>query len=422
MSKERTDEQRVVVTGMGLVSCLGNDVEEFYDKLLEGQSGVSTIGCFPIDEFATQFAGWIKDFEVGEYMDRKQARRADPYMRYTMVAGKKALELADLEGEKLDQLDKTRCGVIVGSGLGGMHTFFDACKTFIERGPRKLSPFFVPHVITNMGGGILAIDLGFMGPNYAISTACATATHSIVSAANHIRLGQADLMVCGGVEAGVSVVGLGGFNALRALSVRNDEPQKASRPWDKGRDGFVLGEGAGVLVLESLAHAKKRGAPIYGEYLGGGFSCDAYHITELREDGQGVALCLEQTFRDAGVSKEAVNYINAHATATPAGDMKEIAAYRKVFDDTSGVTINATKSMTGHCLGAAGGVEAIALIQALRRGEVHPTINLDDPEDEILEFDVPKERAKRDINVGLSLSFGFGGHNAAIAMRRYTGE
>lgn len=413
------EQQRVVVTGMGVVSCLGHDPDEFYDNLLAGKSGISTIEAFPIEGFPTQFAGWIRDLDVGEYMDRKSARRADPYIRYAMVAGKKALEMSKLNGDNLDKVNKERCGVIVGSGLGGMHAFFDGCKAYMERGPKKLSPFFVPYSITNMGGALLAMDLGFLGPNYSISTACATATHCIQSAANHIRSGQADVMLCGGVEAGVSVVGLSGFTACRALSQRNDAPEKASRPWDKNRDGFVLGEGAGVLVLESLEHALERGAPILCEYIGGGLSCDAFHMTEPREDGRGIQLCLEQTFRDSDIKAEDVQYVNPHATSTPAGDMMEIAAYKRVFPNTKKLTLNATKSMTGHCLGGAGGVEAIALVQALLRQEVHPTINLDDPEDGILEFDVPTERAQRDIDVGISLSFGFGGHNAAIAFRRF---
>lgn len=412
-------KKRIVVTGMGVVSCHGHEVPGFYDKLLEGKSGVRTIDIFSVENFPTQFAAYISNFDPGHYVERKQARRVDPYINYALVAGKKALEMAGICLDEVDTLNRERCGVVVGSGLGGMHTFFEGVKSFLERGPRKLSPFFVPHTITNMAGGMLAMDLGFMGPNYAITTACATATHSIISAANHIRSEQADLMLCGGVEAGVSVVGLAGFNACRALSQRNDEPEKASRPWDKGRDGFVLGEGAGILVLESLEHALERGAPILAEYLGGGLSCDAYHMTQLREDGQGVRICLENTFKDGGISAEDVQYLNPHATSTPAGDMVEVAAYRQAFKNPGLVTINATKSLIGHCLGAAGGVEAIASIMAIRTGEVHPTINLDDPEPGIMDFDVPLTRAQRDINVALSLSFGFGGHNAAIALKRY---
>lgn len=419
------DKKRIVVTGMGVVSCHGHEVSGFYEKLLQGKSGARTIDLdgFPTEEFVTQFAAFIKDFNPGSYVDRKQARRVDPYINYTLVAGKKALEMSGFEptDEGLQSLKRERCGVIVGSGLGGMHTFFEGSKAFINRGPRKLSPFFVPHTITNMAGGMLAMDLDFMGPNYAVTTACATGTHCIISAANHIRAGQADLMICGGVEAGVSLVSLAGFNACKALSQRNDEPERASRPWDKGRDGFVLGEGAGVLVLESLEHAQARGATILAEYLGGGLSCDAYHMTQLREDGRGVQLCLENTFQDSGISAEDVQYLNPHATSTPAGDMVEVSAYLKAFSRPSEVTINATKSLIGHSLGAAGGIEAIATIMAMQTGEVHPTINLEDPEPGIMEFDVPLERSRREIQNALSLSFGFGGHNAAIAFRRYEG-
>lgn len=413
-------KKRVVVTGMGVVSCFGNDVEEFYDALLAGKSGVQTITHFPVDQYATQFGAYIPDFDSGPYIDKKQARRVDPCIKFAMVAGKKALESASLPTEGLQIIDKKRAGVIIGSGMGGMHTFNEGCLT-VEKN-KRLTPFFIPFIITNMGGALLAIDLGFMGPNYSISTACATANYSIVSAANHIRQGHSDLIVCGGVEAAVAPISIAGFNANGALSRKNEAPQKASRPWDKGRDGFVIGEGAGVLVLESLEHAQKRGAPILAEYLGGSISCDAHHITAPREDGLGFLMCFEGALKDAGIEREQINYINAHATATPAGDVLEVQAIHNFFGKhTKNIKMNATKSLIGHCLGAAGGVEAIATIMAMKRGKLHPTINLDDPEPVLGDIDPVAHVAKEyKIEVALSNSFGFGGHNSAIVLAPFS--
>jgi 3-oxoacyl-[acyl-carrier-protein] synthase II len=293
-------------------------------------------------------------------------------------------------------------------------------QTLTEKGPRKITPFFVPFILTNMGGALLGIDLGFMGPNYSISTACATGNNSIIAAANHIQSGEADLMLCGGVEAAIIPMGLAGFCACKALSQRNEEPEKASRPWDLGRDGFVMGEGAGILVLETLEHAKARGATIFAEYLGGGVSCDAYHMTEPRPDGEGVSICIRNALQNAGVSVSDVNYINAHATSTPAGDMAEINALKKVFAHPEKIVINATKSMIGHCLGAAGGIEAVATVKAISDGIVHPTINLDNPEPG-LSFHVPTKAENHRVKVAISNSFGFGGHNATIVMAPYHG-
>lgn len=414
-------KKRIVITGMGIVSCFGTDIDQFYQSLLAGKSGVKLITEFPCDEYPTRFAGSVRDFDPGDYIDKKQARRADPFIRFAMVAGKKALENAQLRGSALDQLDKTRCGVLVGSGMGGMNVYYEGAVSLSTKGHRKLSPFFVPFIITNMAGALLAIDLGFMGPNYSISTACATANYSIVAAANHIRQGHADLMLCGGTEAGVYPLGLAGFVACRALSERNDAPEKASRPWDINRDGFVMGDGAGVLVLESLEHALARGAPIYAEYLGGSVTCDAHHMTDPRQDGLGVSSCIELALKDAELQKTEIDYINAHATSTQVGDMAEINAIKKVFGShTHDLKINATKSMTGHCLGAAGGIEAIATIMAIQTGELHPTINLDNPEPGLEGIDViPHVSKKYTVNKALSNSFGFGGHNSTIAIGRY---
>lgn len=409
-------KKRVVVTGMGVVSCFGNDVDAFYEALLAGKSGVRPITHFPCEEFPTRFAAAIPEFDPGDYIDKKQARRIDPFIRYTLVAGKKSLEYAGLTGEAFDKLDKSRCGIVIGSGMGGMHTFHEGSVTLSTKGHRRLTPFFVPFIITNMGGALLAIDLGFMGPNYSVSTACATANYSIVQAANHIRQGQADMMICGGAEAAVYPIGLAGFVANKALSERNDAPEKASRPWDKARDGFVMGEGAGVLVLESLEHAQKRGARILAEYKGGSFSCDAYHMTAPREDGAGFIMCFEEALKDAGMSKEQINYVNAHATSTPVGDMAEVKALHTFFGaHAKNLKMNATKSLTGHCLGAAGGIEAIVTVKAILTGMLHPTINLETPEEGLQDMDPVAHVAKpHKVTGAISNSFGFGGHNSTL--------
>lgn len=416
MNKKR----RVVITGLGVVSCLGNDVDTFYQQLLAGVSGISTISEFSCEELPTRFAGIIHNFDAEHYIEKKQARRVDKFIAYTLVAGKKALIHANLPLENLESLQKKRCGVVIGSGMGGMEVFADGVITMHEKGHRRLTPFFVPYMLTNMGGGMLAMDVGFMGPNYSISTACATGNNAIISAARHIQSGEADLMLCGGVEAPISPIGMAGFCAIKALSQRNDAPTKASRPWDKERDGFVMGEGAGVLVLESLEHALARGAPILAEYLGGGLSCDAHHITEPREDGEGVALCIRKALEDSGVSAEQVSYINAHATSTPVGDMAEINAIKKVFSHPEKIAINATKSMIGHGLGAAGGLEAVVTVKAIQTGKIHPTLNLENPE-EGLDFHIPLKEEKWGVNVAISNSFGFGGHNASVIFGAFSG-
>jgi beta-ketoacyl-acyl-carrier-protein synthase II len=411
-------KKRVVITGMGLVSCFGTDVDLFYKLLLEGKSGVKPITTFDVSDFPTQIAASIENFDVGTYMDPKQARRADPYMHYAVVAGKKALEHAGFSLDTLEGLDKKRCGVMISSGMGGMSTYQEGVTDYLEKGLRRLSPFFVPYILTNMAGAILAMDLGLMGPNYSISTACATANYSIAVAADHIRKGEVDIMIAGGAEAAIMPVGLGGFCACKAVSKRNHEPEKASRPFDKDRDGFVMGEGAGVLILESLESALARNATIYAEYFGGALTCDAHHITEPHPEGTGVALAIENALKDAGISVDDVNYINAHATSTPVGDMAEINALKKVFKNPERITMNATKSMIGHCLGAAGGMEAIATVMGIKTGKVHPTINLDNPEPN-LGFHIPRKAYDLKIKYGISNSFGFGGHNATLVFGPY---
>lgn len=413
-------KRQIVVTGIGVVSCFGNDVDTFFSSLLAGKSGATTIDSFPCEEFPTRIAAKITNFDPGDYIDKRQARRIDPYIAYAMVAGKKALEYAKIDPQALEKLNKQRCGIIIGSGMGGMETFANGVQTFLEKGVRRVTPFFVPFILSNMGGALLGIDLGFMGPNYSISTACATANNSIIAAADHIYQGSADLMICGGVEAPIIPMGVAGFCACKALSQRNDAPQKASRPWDRGRDGFLMGEGAGVLVLEELEHAISRGAPILARYLGGGISCDGYHMTDPRGDGEGVALCVRNALVNAGVTSSEVNYINAHATSTLLGDMAEVNALKQIFQDPQKIAMNSTKSMLGHGLGAAGGLEAVVTIKSILENMVHPTINLDDPE-QGLSFYIPTKAESLVIDVAISNSFGFGGHNATIVFAPYKG-
>ncbi|KAH7658049.1 3-oxoacyl-[acyl-carrier-protein] synthase II protein [Dioscorea alata] len=412
--REIDPKKRIVVTGMGLVSVFGNDIDLFYDKLLGGQSGISLIDRFDASNYSVRFAGQIRDFSSKGYIDGKNDRRLDDCWRYCIVAGRRALDDANLGVEVLQSMDKSKIGVLVGSGMGGLTVFSSGVEALIQKGFKKITPFFIPYSITNMGSALLAIDTGLMGPNYSISTACATANYCFYAAANHIRRGEADIMVVGGTEGAILPVGVGGFIACRALSQRNDEPEKASRPWDKDRDGFVMGEGSGVLVMESLEHARKRGANIIAEYLGGAITCDAHHMTDPRSDGLGVSSCIMKSLDDARVSPEEVNYINAHATSTLAGDLAEVNAIKKVFKDTSEIKMNGTKSMIGHCLGAAGGLEAIATIKAITTGWLHPTINQDDLEPVVDIDTVPNIKKQHEVHVGISNSFGFGGHNSVV--------
>ncbi|KAJ4884549.1 hypothetical protein Rs2_34642 [Raphanus sativus] len=386
MEKEATvdkkppmEQRRVVVTGMGVETSLGHDPNTFYDNLLQGNSGISQIENFDCSEFPTRIAGEIKSFSTEGWVAPKLSKRMDKFMLYLLTAGKKALADGGVTDEVMAEFDKAKCGVLIGSAMGGMKVFNDAIEA-LKISYKKMNPFCVPFATTNMGSAMLAMDLGWMGPNYSISTACATSNFCILNSANHIIRGEADVMLCGGSDAVIIPIGLGGFVACRALSQRNNDPTKASRPWDSNRDGFVMGEGAGVLLLEELEHAKKRGATIYAEFLGGSFTCDAYHMTEPRPDGAGVILCIERALADAGISKEQINYINAHATSTPAGDLKEYQALAHCFGQNPELKVNSTKSMIGHLLGAAGAVEAVATVQAIRTGWVHPNINLENPD------------------------------------------
>lgn len=411
--------RRVVVTGVGVVSPIGHDPDKFYSNLLEGISGISQIEAFDCSEFPSRIAGEIKEFSTDGWVAPKLSKRADKFMLYMLTAGKKALADGGITEDLLQDLDKARCGVLIGSALGGMQVFHDGIEA-LQVSYKKMNPFCVPFATSNMGAAMLAIDLGWMGPSYSISTACATSNFCILSAANHIIRGETDMMLCGGSDSAIIPIGLGGFTACGALSQRNSDPTRASCPWDVDRDGFVIGEGSGVLLLEELEHAKKRKAKIYAEFLGGSFTSDAYHMIEPHPEGSGVILCIEKALAQSGVKREDVNYINAHAASTPAGDLNEYLAILHCFKENPELKINSTKSMTGHLLGAAGAVEAIATVKAIHTGWVHPNINLENP-DKGLDMNVlvGSKKERLDIKVALSNSFGFGGHNSSILFAPY---
>ncbi|XP_020587368.1 3-oxoacyl-[acyl-carrier-protein] synthase II, chloroplastic [Phalaenopsis equestris] len=412
-------QRRVAVTGMGVVTPLGHDADVFYNNLLEGFSGISEIETFDCANYPTRIAGEIKSFSTDGWVAPKLSKRMDKFMLYLLTAGKKALANGGVTEEVLSQLDKSRCGVLIGSAMGGMKVFNDAIEA-LRVSYKKMNPFCVPFATTNMGSAMLAMDLGWMGPNYSISTACATSNFCILNAANHILRGEADMMLCGGSDAAIIPIGLGGFVACKALSQRNNDPAKASRPWDVDRDGFVMGEGAGVLLLEDLEHAKQRGAIIYAEFLGGSFTCDAYHMTEPHPEGAGIILCIEKALSEYGIAREDVNYVNAHATSTLSGDVKEYQALIRCFGQNPELRVNSTKSMIGHLLGASGAVEAIATIQAIRTGLVHPNINLENPDKNVdTRVLVGSKKEHLNIKVALSNSFGFGGHNSSILFGPY---
>ncbi|KAJ8528040.1 hypothetical protein K7X08_015491 [Anisodus acutangulus] len=400
--KPQTKERRVVVTGMGVVTPNGHEPDVFYENLLQGVSGISEIESFDCSPFPTRIAGEIKSFSTDGWVAPKLSKRMDKFMLYMLTAGKKALSDGGITEDVMKELNKTRCGVLIGSGMGGMKVFNDAIES-LRISYKKMNPFCVPFATTNMGSAMLAMDLGWMGPNYSISTACATSNFCILNAANHIIRGEADMMLCGGSDAVIIPIGLGGFVACRALSQRNSDPTRASRPWDRNRDGFVMGEGAGVLLLEELEHAKRRGATIYAEFLGGSFTCDAYHMTEPHPEGAGVILCIEKALAQSGVSKEDVNYINAHATSTPAGDLREYQALVHCFGPNPELRVNSTKSMIGHLLGAAGAVEAVATVQAIRTGWVHPNINLENPDEGVdMNLLVGPKKERLDIKISVT--------------------
>lgn len=404
--------RRVVVTGMGALTPIGLSVESFWEGMMQGKSGAAPITYFDTTHFDTKFACELKGFDASKYLDRKDARRLDKYAQYGISASVMALQDAGIDPAQLSEDEKDRIGVIVGSGIGGLQTFEDQVITMDKDGPRRISPFFIPMMIADICAGLISIRFGFRGPNYAAVSACSTANHNIMDALNAIQRGMADVMVTGGAEAAVTRTGVGGFNAAKALSTNNEEAETASRPFDKRRDGFVLGEGAGILILEELEHAKTRGAKIYAEILGIGMSADAYHMTAPDPNGRGAALSMRMALNDAGLDVSQVDYLNMHGTSTPLGDVAETKAIKQVFGDHAyKLNVSSTKSMTGHLLGAAGAVEAIAAILAIQNNTVPPTINFveADPECDLnYTFNTPQERT---VNVAASNVFGFGGHN-----------
>lgn len=409
-------KRRVVVTGMGMLTPVGNTVEDSWKALLSGTSGISTIEHFDVTGFATQFAGMVKDFNCEDYMSKKDARKMDLFIQYGIAAGVQALKDSGIE---VTDENAARIGVAIGSGIGGLGLIEAGHQALMEKGPRKISPFFVPSTIVNMIAGHMSIMFGLRGPNIAISTACTTGLHNIGHAARMIAYGDADAMVAGGAEKASTPLGMGGFAAAKALSIRNDDPQAASRPWDKDRDGFVLGDGAGVMVLEEYEHAKARGAKIYAEIVGFGMSGDAYHMTSPSADGSGGALAMEACLRDAGINADQLGYINAHGTSTPAGDVAETLGIKRAMGSAADkVMVSSTKSMTGHLLGAAGSVEAIITALTLVDQVVPPTINLDNP-GEGCDLDYVPGTA-RDVNLEYALcnSFGFGGTNGSLLFKK----
>jgi len=411
-------DRRVVVTGMGCVAPVGNDVASAWDAIKAGRSGIDRLSAFDAGPFSAKIAGEIREFDVSRYLSPKEARKSDRFIHYGMAASIQAIEDAGL-GPDPDQPD--RYGLAIGSGIGGIATIEQTYQTYLDGGPRKISPFFVPGCIINMIAGNISIRFGFRGPNLSIVTACTTATHNIGEAARLIAYGDADVMVAGGAEYGTTPTAYGGFTAARALSTRNDEPERASRPWDRDRDGFVLSNGAGVVVLEELERARRRGARIYGEVAGFGMSGDAHHITSPPEGGEGAARCMANALADARVHPDQVDYINAHGTSTLVGDRAECDAVKSLFGDHAArLMMSSTKSMTGHLLGAAGGVEAIFTLLALHEQVIPPTINLDEVDPDCQGIDlVPGSAREAPIQCALSNSFGFGGTNGSLLLRRY---
>ncbi|MEG1793595.1 MAG: beta-ketoacyl-ACP synthase II [Rikenellaceae bacterium] len=412
--------KRVVVTGLGTINPIGNNVEEFFASLRKGVSGADTITRFDVTNFKNKVACEVKNFNPEDFFDRKEARKLDLYTQYAIVAADQAFADAGLADSGIDL---ERSGIVWASGIGGLTTFQEEVKGFVNGGEiPRFSPFFIPKMIADIAGGHLSMRYGFKGPNYSTISACASSTNALIDALTLIRLGKADLVLTGGSEASVAEAGIGGFSSMKAISSRNDEPTKASRPYDVDRDGFVLGEGSGALVLEELEHAKARGAKIYAEVAGGGMSADAYHLTAPHPDGDGARRSMVEALKDASMKPEDVDYVNTHGTSTPAGDVAEIVGLQNVMGDhIYKINVSSTKSMTGHLLGATGAVEAMACIMAIREGIIPPTINVEtlDPElDPKINFTLGKAQ-EREVNVALSNTFGFGGHNATIILKKY---
>lgn len=408
--------ENVVVTGFGVVSCLGNDPQTLWQNLLAGKSGVSNITRFNHDDYSVHFAGEVKEFDHSPFFTDRDAKRTSRNIQYAVHAAHQALEIGGLAKDAVDPL---RAGVIIGTGMGGMEIFNESSAALADKGPRRVTPFFIPMAIPNMAPGEVSIRLGWMGPNYAVASACATANHSIMSAVDQIRLGRADVMIAGGTEESVTPIGVAGFASMKALSTRNEDPTAASRPFDKDRDGFVIGEGCGVLLLESESHAKARGAKIYARIMGFGASGDAYHMSAPREDGAGVIRAIELALREAGLTSADIGYVNTHGTSTPLGDVAECGAVYKAFGGQVGhLKVNSTKSMVGHSLGAASGLEAIVTIMSLVDQKVHGTLNLTNQDERILLDCCANGSVDHKIDFALSNSFGFGGHNSSLCFGR----
>jgi 3-oxoacyl-[acyl-carrier-protein] synthase II len=414
------EKKRVVITGLGALTPIGNSVDEYWDNLIAGKSGADFITKFDASLFKTQFACEVKDFDPLSIMDRKEVRKLDPFSVYAMATAKEAIADSKID---LDKVDLYRAGVVWGSGIGGMKTFQEECFNYKEGdGTPRFNPFFVPKMIVDIAAGHISIKYGLKGPNYVTVSACASSTNALIDSLMLIQLGKCDFIVSGGSEAGVNIAGVGGFNALKALSTRNDNPKTASRPFDSTRDGFVLGEGSGCLILEELEHAKARGAKIYAEVVGGGLTADAHHITAPHPEGLGAINVMKLTLEDAGMKPEDVDYINVHGTSTPLGDIAETIAIKEVFGEHAfNLNISSTKSMTGHLLGAAGAIEAIACVKAIQNDIVPPTINFEN-KDENIDYNLNltlNKAQKRTVNAALSNTFGFGGHNTSIIMKKY---
>lgn len=411
--------KRVVVTGLGVLTPVGHTIKEFWDNLTAGRSGVGKISRFDVSAYDCQIAGEVKGFDPSKVLDKKEARRADLFEQYALAATGQALADAGLDSSKINP---ERVGVVLGSGIGGIDTFERQHQALLSGGPGRVSPFFIPMMIIDMGPGLVSMRYGLKGPNYATVSACASSAHAIGDAFHIIQRGEAEAMVTGGCEATITPTSLAGFCSARALSTRNDEPEQASRPFDKDRDGFVMGEGGGILVLEELEHAKRRGAKIYAELLGFGMTGDAYHMTSPAPKGEGAARAMREALRSAQLNPEQIDYINAHGTSTDLGDVAETEAVKTIFGEYAyKVPISSTKSMTGHLLGAAGATELIASILSIHTGVLHPTINLDEP-DPACDLDyIPKQAREKKVDRALSNSFGFGGHNVSILVGRYNG-
>lgn len=410
-------EHRVVITGMGVVSPLGNDTKTFWESLLAGKSGIGPVTHFDASEYSTRIAAEVKQFDPLTYMEKKDARRMDRFTQFAVAAAQMALQDGAFD---IKEHDPDRIGVYIGSGIGGLDTLEEQHKKLLEKGPRRVSPFFIPMLIANMASGQVSIATGAKGPNSAVVTACATGTHALGDAFRIIQRGEADAMIAGGAEATVGPLAFAGFCSMKAMSTRNDEPTKASRPFDKNRDGFVMGEGAGVLLLEELSHAEARGAHIYAEVIGYGMSGDAYHMTSPAPEGEGAKRAIVRAIKDSGLTPEAFGYVNAHGTSTDYNDPLETLAIKNAFGEHAyRMAISSTKSMTGHLLGAAGGIEAIATALALEQQIVPPTVNLDEPDPECDLDYVPKVARKLTFDAAISNSLGFGGHNATLALKKY---